>query len=83
MSQSIHLDAMVWNEDEGNEAVLLPFQPLHGGSRNDLINAILQLKSFPHLQPMNLHLEEVCFTRFPQEYLLLTFMKGHTDPLNT
>lgn len=41
MSKSIHLDARVWDEDVGNDVVLLPIQPFQGGSIGDLINAIL------------------------------------------
>lgn len=55
---------------------MLPFHPLPGANKDDLINWLLQLQPLSQWHPLNFRLKEVYNTPFPKGYLLPTFTRG-------
>lgn len=79
----IHIDEIIWNEDENNEAVMILFQPLPGAKMGELNNGLLQLQSLPQWRPSQIYPEEVHITPFSKWYLLPKFVnyEGYTSSL--
>lgn len=57
-----HLDARTWAKGVSNEAVFLLSQTPPGATKDDLIDALLDLKPFSSMGTRNLYPEEVYIT---------------------